>query len=272
MATRIIPKVKEISLAFNPANKRKFILHKDEKGGEIMKIEDLKTVEDFQAFLKEQKVSDDAAALLTDVFMSSVVQKDLKAEIEKEIKAKLEKDVRAAAEKDLREKLEKEIQAKVEKEVGMTKDAEIQKLSETVTALQKETDETKTLLMIEKDARRVTELEKEIKATGVPGDITKMAKDFLEIEKVNPELAKNVMSSYKEFGTAIKAAEVFKEHGSSGEGASGTAYEELRKIAKEEMKKDKDLSELDAFALAARQNPSLYREYNAEHYRRQVAH
>ena len=292
MATRIKPKVNEISLAFNPANKRKFILHKEE-GGKAMKYaisilekdDQVDHEKEFLAFLKDQKLSDETAEALHGVYRLMIMTKDnlpatFAANLHKSFPTisepftpKVDEKAAKKVEKELREKLEKEIQAKVEKEMGMTKDVEIQKLSETVAELQKESDENKKLLIVEKDARRFAELEKEIRSFEVPGDIAKMAKDALDAEKVSPEFGTRIMERFREFGTAFKASgDLFKEFGSSREGEEDSALGRLKKIVKEKMEKDKDLTETVAFSQAAKDNPELYREYNKEHYKKSSTH
>jgi len=293
MAIRIKPRVEEISLAFNPANRKKFILHKEE-GGKVMKYaisilekdDQVADEKEFLAFLKDQKLSDETTEALHGIYRLVVVAKDkLPASfvanlsksfpiLSESFTPKIDEKTTKKAEKELRVTIEKEIRATVEKEMGMTKDVEIQKLSDTVVALQKESDETKKLLAVEKDARRLAELEKEIKSFEIPGDIAKMTKDALDAEKVSPEFGKRILDSFKEFGTAFKAKDLlFKEFGSSGEGLDeDSALGRLKKIAKEKMEKDKDLTEIVAFSQAAKENPELYREYNKDHFRKVNAH
>jgi len=302
MPTRIKPKVEEISLAFNPANKRKFILHKEEGGKEmkyaislLSKDDQAANEKEFLVFLKDQKLSKEVEEGMLGAYRLLVMSKDglpktftesLQKSFpafseffgpkgaEKDVLAKMEKDLRVTLEKELRVSLDKEIRAAVEKEMGMTKDVEIKNLSVTVAALQKETDETKKLLVVEKDARRLAELVKEITGFGTPGEIAKLAKDVLDVEKTDAELGKRILTSYKESGVAFKTMQkAFDEIGSSGEGIiEGSAHEKLQKLAKDIMAVDKDLTMTAAFAKAAKANPAIYAEYNRDHYKKSVAH
>jgi len=281
MPTRIKPKVEEISLAFNPANKRKFILHKDEKGGSVMPT----NKEVFVKFLKDQKFDEDSAKAMLGAYQTLVLkekgQEDFVAELYKSfpdafVHLKLKKDekgekaLKATIEKALRVTLEKEIRTSVEKEMGMSKDVEIKTLTDMVENLKKESDETKKLLVVEKDARRLGEIHDVLKKSGVPGDLDKMAKDVLDAEKVNPELGKNFLTSYKDLGTSFKASEeLFKEIGSSADGIDvDSVHGEMEKLAKDKMKADDSLSQMDAWKQVAQEDPALYARYNKEHYKK----
>ena len=292
MPIAIKPKVEEISLAFNPANKRKFILHKDEKGGSVMpkfaisvleKDEAATNEEAFAEFLKDQKLDKDTADVVLGAYRLMTFSKDQLPEkfVSKLHKSfpdvfpsievqKDEKALKATIEKDLRVTLEKEIQTSVEKEMGMSKDVEIKTLADMVKNLKKESDATKKLLVVEKDARRLGEIHGVLKKSGVPGDLDKMAKDVLDAEKVNPELGKNFLASYKDLGTTFKASEeLFKEIGSSAGGIDAdSAQGEMEKLAKDKMKADDSLSQMDAWKQVAQEDPALYGRYNKEHYKK----
>jgi hypothetical protein len=286
MPTRIKPKVEEISLAYNPANRRKFIMHKEQEGGEkgmkyaISLLEKDASVEhevDFLKFLKEQKISEDATEALVGAYRLTVLHKDglpktFAASMQKSFPgifgtSRSEKEIRKDVEKELRPVLEKEIREAVEKESAMAKDVEVKKLSDELEAMRKDSEETKKQLAIEKDIRRTSELEKEITSYGVVGDIPEMVKTVLAIEKVNPELAKDTMKSYKKMGDAFSAVSLFKEFGSSRPGED-TATGQLQKLVKDKMDKNPNMSEKDAMVAVGRENPKLYRQYNKEHFRK----
>ena len=295
MPTRIKPHVQEISLAFNPANKRKFILHKDEKGGNVMPKFAISILEKdeatpqeaaFAKFLKDQKLDKDTTdtvlgayrliSFSKDQLPKSFVTKlhksfpDVLAPLEVGKDDKTLKAEKAKVEKDLRVELEKDIRASVEEEMGMSKDVEVKTLKDLVENLKKESAETKKLLVVEKDTRRLSEIKAELTKSGVPGDLEKMSKDVLDAEKVNPDLGKNFLASYKDLGTAFKASEdMLKEIGSSGEGINeDSAFGQLSKFAKDKMKANEALSQADAWAAAAKENPAVYKEYNADHFKR----
>jgi len=295
MVMRIKPRVQEISLAFNPANKRKFILHKDVKGGNVMpkfaisvlEKEELATDEAaFAKFLKDQKLDKDTAEAVCGAYRLLALSKDKLPEtfmpelrksfpsmvklfvVQKDEKG--EKKVRAAIEKELKVSLEKEIRIAVEKEMNMTKDEEVKTLQKDLETLQKESEETKKLLVVEKDARRLMELRKEIEGFGVPGDLDKLAKDVLVAENTSPELGARFLESYKEMGTSFKASnDIFKELGSSGSGVNEDEFAgKVTKLVKDKMTANADLLEIDARREVMKENPSMYAEYNKEHYRR----
>lgn len=291
MTISLKPKVQEISLAFNPANKRRFILHKDEKGGDdmsenvsnILKKDASPGEAAFMQFLKEQKVDSDASEALCSAYRLLELSKDslpggFQAKLHKSFPEILElfgvpKDMkkdRAEIEKEVKAAVEKDIREAVEKEMKMTKDEEVVVLQKDIEVLQKELQANKDALAVEKDARRSMELRKEIEGFGVPGDIGKMAKDVLDAEKANPELGERILASFKEMGTAFKASsDMFKEFGSSGAGEdTNSVSSKISKLVKDKMIANADLQELEARRLVMKENPALYSEYNKDHFRR----
>jgi len=294
MPTRIKPHVQEISLAFNPANKRKFILHKDKKGENdmpkyaisVLEKDELATGEvAFAKFLKDQKLDKDTAEAVCGAYRlldlsKDKLPKDFVPKLHKSFPAMtklfvVEKDadegkIRTAVEKELRVSIEKDVRTAVEKEMNLTKDEEVKTLQKDLDTLRKESEETKELLVVEKDARRFIELQKEIGNFGIPGDLDKLAKDALAIEKKDPDLGKRVLESYKEMGTSLQAtSELFKELGSSGQGLEESSNDgKVAKLVKDKMAAKTDLSEVDAKREVMAENPALYAEYNKDHYRR----
>jgi len=292
MVMRIKPRVQEISLAFNPANKRKFILHKDEKGGNIMPKFAIELLEKdelavdeaaFAKFLKGQKLDKDTAEAVCGAYRLLALSKDKMPEnfaqaFHKSFPAVAEmfvvhendKKARASIEKELRDSLEKEIRGVIEKEFSMSKDEEVKTMQKDLELLQKESEETKRLLVVEKDARRLIELRGQIGDFGVPGDLDKLAKDVLAAEKSNPELGARFLESYKEMGTSFKASsDLFKEIGSSGGGIEDNpTASRISKLVKDKMVGSPGMLEIDAMRAVMKENPSLYAEYSKDHYRR----
>ena len=87
---------------------------------------------------------------------------------------------------------------------------------------------------------------------------------ILTLEKMSPELAKDVMKVFGSMSEMVKASAAFTEIGSSGEGmedGKDSAYAKLHALVKDEMKKDSSLSETKAWERVVRANPALYREY-----------
>jgi len=116
----------------------------------------------------------------------------------------------------------------------------------------------------ERDARRLMELRDVVKEKQIPGEVEKISKMMLTLEKMSPELAKDVMKVFGSMSEMVKASAAFTEIGSSGEGMEDdkdSAYAKLHALVKDEMKKDSSLSETKAWERVVRANPALYREY-----------
>lgn len=279
MPKRIRPDVNEISLAFNPANMKKFLMHKDDdkknlkKGEETMEklikiLKDKGLLSDEKAFanaLKKANVTELAIAEDFEKVFEVVV--DLMPKVdEKEIRKDLEAKIRKTLESELRKTLEPEIRKALEKELGKAENETIKLLKDEVKQLGDDLKAARKEVETERDARRLSEIKESVKDMGVPGDLEKISKTILMTEKINPELAKDITETLKETGEAFKTSGAFLELGSSRGGEElGKAYDELIKLRNAAMEKDSNLTEQAAMRKVCRENPKLYQEYTKEH-------
>lgn len=279
MPKRIRPDVNEISLAFNPANMKKFLMHKDDdkknlkKGEETMEklikiLKDKGLLSDEKAFanaLKKANVTELAIAEDFEKVFEVVV--DLMPKVdEKGIRKDLEAKIRKTLESELRKTLEPEIRKALEKELGKAENETIKLLKDEVKQLGDDLKAARKEVETERDARRLSEIKESVKDMGVPGDLEKISKTILMTEKINPELAKDITETLKETGEAFKTSGAFLELGSSRGGEElGKAYDELIKLRNTAMEKDSNLTEQAAMRKVCRENPKLYQEYTKEH-------
>ena len=139
---------------------------------------------------------------------------------------------------------------------------EVADLRQEIEVLRGEVAESKKETETEKDARRQLELTQEIKAVGVVGDIQKQVRIIFSVEKMNPELAKEMMEQLKENGEALNASGFFTEIGSSGHGPtqeSATALDGLK--AKVDALMKEGVKPPEAWKRAVKENPELYKTY-----------
>jgi hypothetical protein len=289
MPKQIKPDVHEISLAFNPANQKKFLMHKDESHKKLLKGEkgmdkliailkkegQLPKEADFIAVLQKAKLPDETVDLMKGAFRlisTANLEKDVVESlagflpmtepvdvnaIEKSVEEKLRKDIEASIRKDL----EKEF-----KEKGDGSEQAIILLKEQINTMAEDLKTSNKEVEVERDARRLGELRNSVKDMGLPGDVEKTAKTLLMAEKANPELAKDITETLKSTGEAFAASGIFGEVGSSRGGQEmGKAYDALLEKKTALMKENSDLSGTDAWRNVCRENPKLYREYTAEH-------
>jgi len=294
---QIKPYIEEISLAFNPANMKKFILMKE---GVMPNLVEILTSKDallkekevnavLDPLVKEMKLSQEAADGIKGVLRVLNAYKDgipksilstlAKAvpeyaefanpeENAEEHKARMDKAVDAAV-KEAKDKFLKEEKAKIEAQVKkdleaqMKKEGGVEALQAEVQGLKKEVADSKKEAEKAKDDSRLIELKALVKEIGVPGDVNTQAKTIFSLEKMNPDLAKEHIEGLKKTATMLKAAGLLSEVGSSGPGTSKDAYEKLMKKV-DELKKDGKLTDTEAFTKAVRDNPELYKEYRNE--------
>lgn len=81
-------------------------------------------------------------------------------------------------------------------------------------------------------------------------------------EKV-PESYESILTLLKSVNESMKSSDIFKEAGSnsSGEGATGSAWEKMEGMAKEIVQKDMKMTKEQAINRVMKDNPALYREY-----------
>ena len=291
MARRIKPYIDEISLAFNPANKKKFHMRKDQdkfkRGGsnmpkaiEILGNKDKMSKEvEIVAFLdgfgKDQFTSDNREAILGAFKLLDVAKDQLPDKfIEKLVKdvpelkdaftitEVVEKEVQVSADE---KKLRKEIETALRKEMKIEKDENIVRLEGELETFKTELSTTKEALDKEKDIRELADIKNFVKENNIPGDLEKVSRTILLARKTNPEMAKDLEETLVASGAALTAAGTFSELGSSAPGETGKdTFGKLQKMVTEAMEKDSNLSSPKAWEKVVKQNSELYKQYTAE--------
>jgi hypothetical protein len=275
MARRIRVHTEEVSLAYNPANKRKFIMTKEAETMYEELIAILKTAEplsketELDTAFTAMKLSDKAVGMVKGALR---ILSKCKDELPKGIfnaLAKVAPDyegfvVLGATKEELRKEVEvdltREITEKLRKEFG---DAVTLKQSLDVTLAENKL--LKDQLVTEKDAKRMLEIASELKKDKIIGDIDKMAKVLFSLEKISPDLAKDAREEYKKSSDKLAAFGLDSEEGSAGDGSQGeTAWKEIQAKKDDLMTKDAKLSEADALTKVLKENPGLYNRYLAE--------
>jgi hypothetical protein len=285
MPKRIKPDVNEISLAFNPANMKKFLMHKDDDKKNLLKGEE--SMEEFVKMLKDQGLLPDEASVL--VFTAKLKENKIENldsvenltkalgfafeliptedSVKDKIRKDLESEIKKTLEPELRKALEPEIKKALEKEMNKSKDDSVKLLKDQVETLTKDLGEARKEVEVERDARRLSEIKTEVAEMGLPGDLEKISKTVLMTEKTNPELAKDVVETLKTTGAAFKASGAFSEIGSSQGGKElGDAYGKLMDMKNALMKDNPKMPEHKAWAQICRENVELYKAYTKEHH------
>jgi len=116
-----------------------------------------------------------------------------------------------------------------------------------------------------KDKQRQAEILIELKEMNAIGDLEKTSKAIFLTEKINPELAKDLLADQKKTAEMLKAAGIETEVGRGGRGddTSSDAYTQIMKKQKEILAKDSEMSPGKALKLVIRDNPELYKEYTS---------
>ncbi len=290
MAKQIKPFVAEISLAFDPANQKKFLMKKEAKMPKslikILQSEDALVKETaidaaLEAISKTNKMSKDAQSAVKGALkiltafekelpegVLSTLFKDIpeyevfiasspaETDADRDVRLKKEREV---LEKEIREAVTIEVRAALEKEYKGG-DAEMKKtitdLTTQVSTLKKDLDESK-------DEKRRGEITTMLKEINVIGDVEKMTRSLFTLEKMDKEMFKDEMKRLTETSTLLEQSELFKEQGSNGEGdlsGSKPAYKKLVGLVKDLMNKEK-LKESEAWIRVGKENPTLYKEY-----------
>lgn len=286
--TRIKPFVEEISLAYNPANRKKFMMRKEAEGMDklieiLQNDEELFKEAEVDAALAElskaKQISDDAQkavkgalkilnkykeevpegimsslARLVPEYGSYAAPSKKEEEVEKEIQDR----VNEALEKE-RDKIREEVKAEMQKDDN----AKVEQLEKDVENFKSQLEDANKQIETERDARRLMELTKEVEEFGAAVDTNETAKMLLMAEKSNPELYESIKSQLAKSGEALKATGYFSEVGSAaGGGDEGdTPYDQLKKKVDELMQKDDSLESTAAWEKVCRDNPELYRDY-----------
>lgn len=266
MPKQIKPTVKEISLAFDPANMKKFLLRKEAQKGnggdnKMAKEAIIKALVegDEYPFVKDDtewlnSLSEETLTKMQ-TFKKEKVDKDaIKAELRKEVEAEIKEQVRKDLEKEIREQIKTELEKdkKTDPEILNLK-KELKESQDVISVMQKELED-------ERNLRLTKEMEAFIKDNGVPGDAEKLTKTLVSLKKSNEEAFVSMKESLKAAGDAVLAAGVFSEIGHGGDSDVSSAYQRLQKEKEKIMEKDK-IGEAAAWKKAIRDNPTLYKEY-----------
>ena len=290
---RIVPTIREISLAYNPKNQQRFLMRKDDnddfdevdsrllkilnksKGGNSMEkllelLKDEKLREDQEAFEKEldiiakdENFADETISAIKAARSVIVTSKDNLPEnfVEDLINAvKPAKIDTEKLKKDLRKELEDEIRKELEKEMNKSDDERITSLLKANEEMKKALDVVKAQAEKEREIRKTAELKRLIKDKHIPGDANLIVSTLLKAEKVSKELYDNILTSLTKAGEAIET--VFKETGTSLEADEATDVEgKLNKLVDQLMEKDEKLTRAEAMVKIGKENPELWNLY-----------
>jgi len=290
---RIVPTIREISLAYNPKNQQRFLMRKDDnddfdevdsrllkilnksKGGNSMEkllelLKDEKLREDQEAFEKEldiiakdENFADETISAIKAARSVIVTSKDNLPEnfVEDLINAvKPAKIDTEKIKKDLRKELEDEIRKELEKEMNKSDDERITSLLKANEEMKKALDVVKAQAEKEREIRKTAELKQLIKDKHIPGDANLIVSTLLKAEKVSKELYDNILTSLTKAGEAIET--VFKETGTSLEADEATDVEgKLNKLVDQLMEKDEKLTRAEAMVKIGKENPELWNLY-----------
>lgn len=288
MKKRIIPHANEVSFAFNPCNKRRFIMMKEKEMDELLKLlqesEPLLKEEKIIALLAKDKTSADAemaakGAIRILYAFKDKLPKGFFSRLAKEVPeyADFVEPMKAGCTKEEVEKLRKEIEAETRKtlekeyEEKMKKDgagdAELKMLKDQIEELKKDNAESKKGLQEEKDKRRDLELRKELTESGFVGDMDKTVKIAAHLEKTDPEMFKDFMEQQKAVGALIGAdLEVELGSGSVGPLAKdkypgSSEYSKLEQMVKDYIKDHPEVTPAKAWRAVINANQAMYKEY-----------
>lgn len=227
--------VLEVSLVDKAANKRKFLIYKDEDSIEETSVDDsiIKTDEGGTQIMGDQKKTEDVK----------------KTEVPVDQTKKEEKPVEQITKENVK-------QMDVPEEVKKQLDQLFKANEELSKKLQKEMDEKKEKMFIAK-AETLNNLPMQPAEFGI---VLKRIAD--SVETADYEALETVLKAANE---EISQSQLFKEVGSGASGFAGKgSYSKIEKIAKALREADPKLSEAQAVEKALESNPHLYNEYLAE--------
>jgi len=285
---RIIPTVREISLAYNPKNRQEFLMRKDDnieleeidekllrilrksKGGNSMNkllelLNNVELLKDEEAFdkelsviVKDEALTPEDVALIksTQALILSAGDKLSDTFVEDLTKAL---DAAKGSKVDV-DKIKEDLRKEIEAEFSKDKEIKIAELMKANEDMKKALEETAKMAEQEREIRRTAELKQFVKDNNIPGDAEKVVKILLDAEKTDKELYDNLVESYTAIGKAVSP--FFQEHGTSaGTNEATEAEDRLNKLVQEAMKKDSDLTYKDALRIVGKENPELWNKY-----------
>ena len=163
-----------------------------------------------------------------------------------------------------REKKVKEALLAIKKETAVVDNDLVQVvegLQGEIRALQDEVVESKKKASEETEKRRMLEIGADLQDKKVVGDIEKMTKTIFALEKVSPELAKDMLEQFQSMSVKLKAAGLFTEIGSVTEGDAEDSYEKMKAKVDVILETDSNITPAKAWKNVIRDNPELYKEY-----------
>jgi len=272
--------VNEISLAFNPANRKQFIMRKDmevtmfDKIIEMLKDGDIKfKEEELQKFFKEVKLSDEGQGA---VLAIAKIVKSTDEHISDDFFGKLVKavpeftklaqivEIKSEPNKEALEQLVKDITKEVEEELRKESDMGddvIKLMKDEITELKKDRDQGVKDLETEKDIRIKTEIKALVKDGNFPGDFDDTVELLAELKKTSESVYDKTVTAFEKSAKIMEAAGLFKETGAVGDGnPADTAYDELMVKVETYMKENDKATVPEAMKAVARANKDLYRE------------
>lgn len=285
---KIKPKVLELSLAYNPATRKKFFMSKEDSMEELMKL-----LKDEKLLLKEK----DLDKLFTELSKTKEIPEDKilavkgalrllnasKDDLPESFLSILAEKIpsygifvqpgespedRRAWEKqifeDARKSIEKDLK-KLEPKKGDPNPEVYKELKTEIEVLRKDVETAKDEAQKEKVSRRILEIEVSLEKDNVPGDRAKMAKVLQTLEVTDPESAKDLREQLTLTGTALNAAGLLTEIGGLGHDTIKTPYAKLAKKVQEIITKDSAVTSAVAWKRVIRENPELYKEHLNAH-------
>ena len=154
-------------------------------------------------------------------------------------------------------------ESKAEEKIASNFEAQISSLQTEIADMKKQRDTDQKLLEEERDARHLLEVETALEKDQVIGDVKKMAKIIHSLEKISPELAKEMRDQVMESTNRLRAAGLFLESGSTTEANISTAYSKLQKKVDDLLKSPEfsNVSPAKVWKKVISENPELYKEY-----------
>ena len=142
--------------------------------------------------------------------------------------------------------------------------ATVQTLQDEVEGLRTDLEASQKTAGTEREARRMLEIKNSLKDLELVGDIEKMTKTIFMLENISAEAAQDMIDQFKAASEKLKAAGIFTEIGSGGDGAASSAYAKLKKLVEAKLGEDSNITPAKAWKNVIRDNPETYKDYLKE--------
>lgn len=259
----------EITLTRAPANKQPYFLTKSQ--GEIeltmdeivdvLKNADFEGAEDLAAALEDRGIDSDgieaakAIAVIKEAY-SDAVSEDVLADV---FEVEQSTDSAESDEDDAEEETTAKADGEDDTEVSDALKNALDRVNNRLDSIEKRVEESEEESRLETWKNRVSDLE------AVPGDADELAQELLDLERsVDEDTAEKHLERLRSVQKVAESGgeDVFKEHGSSASGGSGSdAYDKLKKRAQEIANENEDVGASEAMRKAREENPELAQEY-----------